>query len=455
MWNFKRFRFLKGHPKGKDSPVSRRALDKEHSSADSFPSFREVPNTGVIYVMTRAQQEGFAYGAADWANLGQGAPETGPLVKGEQRLQSIDIDPTLSEYSPVAGIRELREAVAELYNKRYRNGLGSQYTYENVAISSGGRSGLARVVASLAPVHLGHYLPDYTAYEELFDAFKGFVPIPIVLKEADGFRATADQLQDEIVARGLGAVLLSNPNNPTGQVIAGAELETYLAVARRYRCALIFDEFYSHYIYDELAINQASVSAAAYVDDVNRDTVILVDGLTKNWRYPGLRISWTIGPKAIIQRITSAGSFLDGGAAHPIQKAVLPLLDRQVADSQARIIQTEFSQKRQLMMDGIARLGLQLAAKPLGAFYCFAHLGALPESLQDGMQFFDAALPQKVITVPGKFFDVNPGHRRSHIPSRLNNYVRLSFGPKRDELLRGLEGLKRMIQSPHILDKVL
>lgn len=395
--------------------------------------------------MTRAQQEGFAYGSKDWVNLGQGAPETGPLVPGESRLASISIDPACSEYSPVAGIRELREQVAALYNARYRRGLGSQYTYENVAISAGGRTGLARIVASLAPVHLGHYLPDYTAYEELFDAFKGFVPIPIVLQERDGFRATAAQLKEEIIARGLGAVLLSNPNNPTGQVIYGSELESYVGVGRQHRCALIFDEFYSHYLYGEVAKNHSSISAAAYVDDVNRDMVILVDGLTKNWRYPGLRISWTVGPKAIIQRIASAGSFLDGGAAHPIQKAVIPLLDPQVADGQAKLIQQQFAEKRSLLLSGLARSGFHLPHEPLGAFYCFVKLEPLNPPLNDGMQFFEAALREQVITVPGKFFDVNPGNRRGHIPSRLNNYVRLSFGPSVAEVRRGLERIERLL----------
>lgn len=425
----------------------RRTLDSSSQGADSFPSFREVPNTGVIYVMTRAAQEGFAYGARDWANLGQGAPETGALMAGERRLTQIAIDPSLSEYSPVAGIRELREAVAELYNKRYRRGHASQYTYENVAISSGGRTGLARVVASLAPVHLGHYLPDYTAYEELFDAFKGFVPIPILLQEADQFRATADQLNEEIVARGLGAVLLSNPNNPTGQVIYGRELDRYVDVGRRHRCALVFDEFYSHYLYDEVAAAQASISAAQYVDDVNRDMVIVVDGLTKNWRYPGLRICWTIGPKSIIQRFASAGSFLDGGAPHPIQKAVIPLLDLSQADQQARTIQKEFAQKRLMMMDGLQRIGFRLPNRPLGAFYCFAQLGSVAETWEEGMKFFEAALQQRVITVPGKFFDVNPGNRRSHIPSRLNQYVRFSYGPQKEEVYMGLERLTAMIRN--------
>lgn len=411
-----------------------------------LPSFREVPNTGVIYVMSRAQKQGFAYGSQEWANLGQGAPETGYLQEGEARLKSILIDPNCSEYSPVAGATELRQAVADLYNARYRKGMKSQYTYENVAISSGGRSGLARVAASLGQIHLGHYLPDYTAYEELFDAFKGFVPIPILLEEADGFRATAEQLQHEIVSRGLGAVLLSNPHNPTGQVLHGENLERYVGVGRQYRCAMIFDEFYSHYLYDEAAEDGPSISAARYVEDVDKDMVIVVDGLTKNWRYPGLRISWTLGPKEIIKRIASAGSFLDGGAAHPIQKAVIPLLDPGFADEQARGIQKAFVSKRDLMLSAIDQTLLKIPHRPKAGFYCFVSLRDLPSHLQDGVEFFEAALAEKVITVPGKFFDVNPGNRRRHLPSRLSQFARLSYGPSKGELERGLTRLQSLLE---------
>ena len=69
------------------------------------------------------------------------------------------------------------------------------------------------------------------------------------------------------------------------------------------------------------------VSAAAFVEDVETDPIIIVDGLTKNWRYPGWRISWTLGPKAVIETIASAGSFLDGGANHPFQNVAAALLN--------------------------------------------------------------------------------------------------------------------------------
>ncbi|MSP93108.1 MAG: pyridoxal phosphate-dependent aminotransferase, partial [Myxococcales bacterium] len=109
------------------------------SAADESSAFRPVPRTGVIYVMAEAAARGFHYGHPDWANLGQGAPETGPLPGSAPRVERIDIDPACHEYAPVGGLLELREAVAALYNARYRKGMRSQYSADNVAISAGGR----------------------------------------------------------------------------------------------------------------------------------------------------------------------------------------------------------------------------------------------------------------------------------------------------------------------------
>lgn len=411
-------------------------------------AFRNVPRTGVIYVMAQATERGFRYGHPDWANLGQGAPETGPLPGSAERITRVDLDPAQDEYSPVGGLVELREAVAHLYNTRYRQGMPSQYTAENVAISGGGRVGLTRVAASLGSCHLGHFLPDYTAYEELLDIFKAFVPIPIVTHADQGFTLSPDALRREIVGRGLGALLLSNPCNPTGHALRGGALRAWVDMCRELGVALILDEFYAHYLYgDARKADGPSLSAARYVEDVNEDPVVLIDGLTKNWRYPGWRLSWTVGPKWLIERVTSAGSFLDGGPAHPLQRAALPLLDPAVADQEAKAIQEVFGAKRDLVLRRLRAMGIGIDAQPQGAFYCFANLKNLPEPLRDGMSFFEAALDKQVITVPGEFFDVNPGKRRSHIPSRLRRHVRISFGPAEEQLRKGLDRLDDLIRE--------
>src|SRR5438105_8587382 len=185
------------------------------------------------------------------------------------------------------------------------------------------------------------------------------------------------------------------------------------------------------------------VSAAAYVDDVERDPIIVVDGLTKNWRYPGWRISWTLGPKAVIEAIASAGSFLDGGANHPFQNVAATLLDPQLALKEALAIQKHFGQKRQFVLERLKKMGIGVDAEPQGAFYVWANLAKLPKPLNDGMSFFREALKEKVIIVPGVFFDVNPGNRRMH--GRYENYCRISFGPEMKKLELGLEALQRVI----------
>ena len=423
----------------------------------SIPGFREVPRTGVIYVMHRATELGFTYDSPEWANLGQGAPETGPLPGAPPRINSVTIDPRRHEYGPITGQVALRKKVADLYNTLYRQGRRSQYTWENVSISGGGRVALARIAAALGNINMGHFLPDYTAYEELLSIFKAFIPIPILLDPDLGYQAPLDMIKREIQGRGLKALLVSNPANPTGQLVEGDRLAQWVQLARNYRCSLILDEFYSHYIYNNtetefFSENPVStetrrpkmVSAAAHVEDVDRDPVIIVDGLTKNWRYPGWRISWTLAPKEVIHAIASAGSFLDGGANNPFQVEVLGLLETECVYQETAAIQTAFRAKRDYMLDRLYKMGVLVEVEPGGTFYVWANLSQLPPPLNDGFQFFEAGLEEKVITVPGVFFDVNPEKRRTY--ARYRNYSRISFGPEMEVVRRGLDAIERLIE---------
>jgi aspartate/methionine/tyrosine aminotransferase len=209
---------------------------------------------------------------------------------------------------------------------------------------------------------------------------------------------------------------------------------------------MIFDEFYSHYVYRGPEGTQPRmISAAEFVEDVNKDPIVVVDGLTKNWRYPGWRISWTLGPKAVIEAIASAGSFLDGGANHPFQNAALALLEPKNVELETLAIQKHFGKKRALLLKRLAAMNITTDAKPDGAFYVWANLAKLPPPLDDGMSFFREALKEKVIVVPGVFFDVNPGHRRSQ--ARYKNYCRISFGPEIEKLELGLDALERVIKK--------
>jgi N-succinyldiaminopimelate aminotransferase len=424
--------------------MERRHIDIAPPSA---PGFRPVPFTGVIYVMAEATRHGYSYGNRDWCNLGQGQPETGPLPGAPPRVEQVPIGPADQEYAPVAGIPELRQAVAELYNHLYRQGKRSQYTAENVCISGGGRLGLTRTVAALGEINLGHFLPDYTAYEELLDIFRAFTSIPILLEGADGYRIDLNRLEREITGRGLSALLLSNPSNPTGRTIRGLELASWVDAARRLDCTLILDEFYSHYVWTATPDEEGLVSAARYIDDVDKDPVLILDGFTKNWRYPGWRTTWVVGPKSVIEAVTSSGSFLDGGGSRPLQRAAIPLLSPDAVRAETKAIRETFLSKRRILVDGLREMGMRLDLEPEGTFYVWADLSALPEPLREGMDFFRAALEHRVICVPGEFFDINPGKRRGRQRSRFRHYMRFSFGPSEAEVAEGVARLQEMIRQ--------
>jgi len=410
----------------------------------TIPGFRTVPRTGVIYVTHEATRHGFSYTNPEWSNLGQGSPETGELAGAPPRVTEVTLSEASRQYGPVAGNKALCQAVADFYNAMYRRGKKSQYTADNVSIASGGRLALTRLASALGNINMGHFIPDYTAYEELLSVFKAFTPIPILLRAEDGYKITPEDLREEILGRGLSALLVSNPSNPTAQLMEDKELSAWCALARECQCSMIFDEFYSHYIYtDPKATKPRMVSAAEFVDDVERDPVIVVDGLTKNWRYPGWRISWTLGPTSVIEAIASAGSFLDGGANHPFQNAALSLLDPKNAVAETLAIQKHFFKKREMMLSRLKKMNIFADAPPAGAFYVWANLAKLPPPLDDGMNFFREGLKEKVIVVPGVFFDVNPGNRRA--TARYKNYCRISFGPEIEKLELGLKAIERVI----------
>lgn len=411
-------------------------------------AFRPVPKTGVIFVTSEAERAGYSPSDTTWVNLGQGQPETGPLAGAPPRLSALEVPGDAYDYAPVAGLWDLRAAVADAYNRRFRRGMKSQYTAENVAICGGGRLALARAAVALGEVNLGHFLPDYTAYEELLGVFRLFNPIPILLHGDEGYRFTIEQLCVEVFGCGFLVFLFSNPCNPTGKTLAGAELAAWVATARSLDCALLFDEFYSHYIWKKPdGVTTPIVSAAAYVEDVDKDPVILFDGLTKNWRYPGLRVSWTVGPRSVIESVASAGSFLDGGGSRPAQQAAIQLLEDDVTDAETNAIRQAFLPKRDLLVERLRALGVKVDLVPEGSFYVWGSVEALPESLSDGMRFFREALARKVVTVPGEFFDINPGKRRHARGSRFSSYLRFSFGPSLEYVEEACDRFEGMIRE--------
>lgn len=409
-------------------------------------ALREVPFMGVIRVVVEATKLGYSADSPEWSNLGQGQPEVGPLAGAPPRIERFDVLPSDHAYGPVGGLPQFRAAVAAHYNRLYRQGLKSQYTAENVVIAAGGRTALTRGGAALCETRLGYFIPDYTAYEDLLTAIHWCTPVLVANTANDRFAIAPDDLRARVREAKLGALLLSNPCNPTGRTIHGDELAAWVELSRREGCTLLLDEFYSQYIWRGDRPGDSPVSAAKYVEDVDRDPVILFDGLTKNYRYPGWRIGWALGPPDAVRSMTAAGSFVDGGPPCAMQRAALQVLSPERADAETETVRRVFSQKRNLTIARLKESGVEFPRESEGTFYAFGSVSKLPPPLNDGYEFFQRALRSRVLTVPGEFFDVNPRKQRAG-RSPLAQYVRFSFGPPLDNLRAGLERLAKMIDD--------
>lgn len=419
---------------------------EEYGSKD-FPMVRYVPYMGVIWTVNEASKLGFYNGHPDWCNVGQGQPEVGTIDGAPDRIESLKLQPSDAAYGPVGGTPEVREAIADWVNRTYRKGM-SQYTAENVSFACGGRLALTRLYSIFKDgARIAYKNPDYTAYEDyLYPLRHNCELIELRAEEKDGFTVPVERFENFMHDVRPNAFVFSNPCNPTGQVIKDEAMDRYINAARKENCLLGADEFYATFSYNEDGSPaEKAVSALPYVKDINRDPVIVFDGLTKGFRYPGWRAGWAIGPKYLIEMINRAASAVDGGPSTMVQRGVIEELAEGHAEAELLATRKEFAVKRKMMMEGLAELGIHTPAnQPLGTFYLWASIENLPGKLSDADYFFHACLQKKVITVPGHFFDVRPFRvRPTNEPYR--HWVRFSYGPNRQTIKTALERIAQVI----------
>lgn len=421
---------------------------QEYGSAD-FPMVRYVPYMGVIWTVNEASKLGFYNGHPDWCNVGQGQPEVGTIEGAPERIENLKLEPSDAAYGPVGGTPEVREAIADWVNRTYRKGM-SQYTAENVSFACGGRLALTRLYSIFKDgTRIAYKNPDYTAYEDyLYPLRHNCELIELRAEEKDGFTVPVERFEDFMHDVRPNAFVFSNPCNPTGQVIKDEAMDRYIDAARKENCLLGADEFYATFSYNEDGTPaDRAVSALPYVKDVNRDPVIVFDGLTKGFRYPGWRAGWAIGPKYLIEMINRAASAVDGGPSTMVQRGVIEELALGHAEAELLATRKEFAVKRKMMIEGLAQLGIHTPTnQPLGTFYIWASIENLPGKLSDADHFFYACLQKKVITVPGHFFDVRPFRvRPTNEPYR--HWVRFSYGPNRQTIKTALERIEQVIKE--------
>lgn len=123
------------------------------------------------------------------------------------------------------------------------------------------------------------------------------------------------------------------------------------------------------------------------------------------------------------------------------------MLEPELVKKEMVALQTHFRTKRDYVIDRLRKIGFGFPFVPDSTFYIWLNLENLPAPIADGLNFFQACLEEKVIVVPGIFFDLNPARRRDLFDSPCHHFVRFSYGPKMDVLKMGCDGIERVVNK--------
>ncbi len=327
-------------------------------------------------------------------------------------------------YAPSLGVPEALEAVrAEAERKGIRN-------IQSVFITQGVSEAVDLCLSAL--VNPGENVltpsPEYPLYSAVL-AKLGAQPNSYQLDEDSGWEPDLDYLAGRIFT-GTRAIVVINPNNPTGAVYSRRTLETIVELARQHNLLIVSDEIYDKLILD----GEPHTSIASLAPDV---PVVTLNGLSKAYLAPGWRVGWAVvsGDAAAVKPyVEGVHKLLRArlSANHPEQYALRPALEGP-QDHLVEVIR-KLRARRDLTLQWCDRTPRVSCARPRGAFYAFPRLD-IPASDED---FVKQLLTEKqVLVVHGSGFGEAPGTR----------HFRLVFLPDEETLSRALESIGAFLKE--------
>jgi aspartate aminotransferase len=337
-------------------------------------------------------------------------------------------DPKNHHYTPVAGLPELRSAIAT----KTKRDSGFDCTAAQILVTNGGKQAVYNTFATLLDPGDEVIVPApyWTTYPEAI-ALAGGVPVQVATDVRSGFRVTLDQLEAARTPR-TKVLLFVSPSNPTGAVYPAAEVEAIGQWAVDHGVWVVTDEIYEHLTFD----GHEFTSIATAVPDLV-DTCVVLNGVAKTYAMTGWRVGWMIGPIDVVTAATNLQSHLTSNVSNVAQVAALAAVSGDL-DAVAEM-RAAFARRGKTAHQLLAGIPGVTCLEPQGAFYCFPSFeGVLGRTIagrtiDSTMTLADVVLSDaKVAFVPGEAFGA-PG------------YGRFSFALGDDDLGEGLTRLATLL----------
>lgn len=360
---------------------------KKHVSAKAA-SFTE----SVIREMSR---EAVKYGAV---NLGQGFPDWPAPAEIKKKAKDA-IDDDHNQYAVTWGVKSFRDAIAA--KTKWFLGLDIDPETE-ITVTCGSTEGM--IAAAMATIDPGEeavifdpYYENYMPDAIISGAQPRFVPL---YRTDEGFMFERDELRAAFNEK-TKAIIICNPNNPTGKVFTRDEMEFIASLCKEFDALCFTDEIYEHILYDNDGVRRDHICMATL--DGMRERTIVVNSMSKTYSVTGWRVGWCIAPPEVTHAIRKVHDFLTVGAANCLQHAGAYALS--LPPSYYEELQREYQRKRDYIVPVLRDAGFKCDA-PDGAYYVMCDISDF--GFENDIEFTKHLIREiGVAVVPGSSFYEN------------------------------------------------
>lgn len=337
-------------------------------------------------------------------------------------------DPTMHRYTLVAGLRELREAIAATTLRDS----GYEVSPDQVLVTNGGKQAVYQAFATIVEDGDEVLLPApyWTTYPEAVRLACGTC-VEVFAGADQGYLVTVDQLEAARTER-TKAMVFCSPSNPTGAVYSPEQTEAIGHWALEHGIWVVADEIYRHLVYDG-----ATATPMLRAVPELADTAIVLDGIAKTYAMTGWRVGWMLGPTDVVVAATNLQSHLTSNVANVSQRAALAALRGDL--SATALMRLAFDRRRRTIVEMLSTIDGVVCPTPLGAFYVYPSVeGVLGRTIRGRTPRTSGELADLILEEAG--VAVVPGEAFGR-----SGYLRLSYALSDEDLIEGVERIQKLL----------
>ncbi len=357
-------------------------------------------------------------------NIGQ--PDLPTPQKALDSLKTVDR--SVLEYSPSPGFQSLREKLAKYYQK-----FNIDLSADEVIVTSGGSE--AVLFAFLACLNPGDEIiipePAYANYMA-FAISAGAVIKTVTSTIETGFALPPVEEFEALITPRTKAILICNPNNPTGYLYTRAEMNRIRDMVKKYDLYLFSDEVYREFIY-----TGSPYISACHLEGIEQN-VVLIDSVSKRYSECGIRIGALVTKNPQVRNAVM--KLCQARLSPPLLGQIVAEASIEGTEDYAAEMYEEYVERRKCLVDGLNRIPGVFSPIPMGAFYTVARL-----PVDDAEKFCAWCLSD--FNYEGETVMMAPANGFYSTPGMGKDEVRIAYVLNKQDLQRALVVLEKAIEQ--------